>query len=82
MHPDAQFRVVEYERQKRYCLIAAANGERAVHYVADFVVTYADGRVEVVDVKSVITRRNPVYVIKRKLMAERLGIKIVEVLSV
>ncbi len=50
--------------------------EKQVLYVADFVVDYADGRREVVDVKGMIT---PLYELKRKLMLKNYGIKIVEV---
>lgn len=39
--------------------------ERAITYIADFVVEYADGHVEVVDVKGM---RLDVYKLKRKLL--------------
>ncbi len=83
--PEPQNRVVLVEKQVTYELIPAqkdAQGkslERAVSYVADFRVTYDDGRVEVVDVKSAYTKKLPVYVLKRKLMLFIHGIKIVEV---
>ena len=51
--------------------------ERAVKYVADMVYE-TDGFTVVEDVKSPATR-TPEYVIKRKLMLERYGIKIQEV---
>jgi hypothetical protein len=80
------FRVVKIERQVSFLLVPpqldATSGrtiERAVNYIADFVVTYADDRREVVDVKSPITRKLPAYVIKRKLMLWRHGIRITEV---
>ena len=43
------------------------NGEkyRAINYVADFVVEYADGHTEVVDIKGVRTKD---YLIKKKLL--------------
>lgn len=51
--------------------------ERACHYVADF--TYMeDGRMVVVDAKSAITRKTKEYIIKRKLMLFRYGIRIKE----
>lgn len=59
----------------------APNGkllERGVSYIADFVVTYASGRVVVVDVKNPLTRKLPAYVLKRKLMLFIHGIAIVE----
>lgn len=52
----------------------------AVHYYADFVyVDNATGKEEVVDVKSPITRKNPVYVLKKKMMRAFNGIEILEV---
>lgn len=54
--------------------------QRATHYVADFVYTVnATGEDEVVDVKSYITRRNPEYRLKKKMMLAFNGIKILEV---
>lgn len=76
---DPALRVVKIERQTRFELVDKQPGERASHYLADFVVTYADDRVEVIDAKSVITRMNPVYRLKRKLMLQRHGIRILEV---
>lgn len=52
--------------------------EICVRYVADFVYTERGARV-VEDVKSEMTRKLPVYVLKRKLMLERHGITIREV---
>ena len=75
-------RVANVERQVRYTLIPAQRGEdgkvveRACSYMADFRVTYADGRIEVIDVKGMLT---DVYKIKRKLMLYVHGIKIKEV---
>ena len=54
--------------------------EKAVKYIADF--AYEDkstGRTVVEDVKSPITRKQPEYVIKRKLLLERYHIAIKEV---
>lgn len=79
VHPDDASRVVDVVRKKRYLLIAAQEGERAVHYEADFVVLFADGHTEVIDTKSEPTRKNRVYVLKRKLMLERHAIRIIEV---
>lgn len=54
--------------------------QRATHYVADFVYTVnATGEDEVVDVKSYITRKNPEYRLKKKMMLAFNGIKILEV---
>jgi hypothetical protein len=77
-------RVVTIERQVRFELLPRQNNEegklieRMVTYIADFVVQYADGRREVIDVKSEITRKLPAYVLKRKLMLFRHGLRIVE----
>lgn len=54
--------------------------QKAVHYVADFVYTEtATGLQAVVDVKSKITRRHPVYTLKKKMMRAFKGINIIEV---
>lgn len=45
--------------------------ERAAHYIADFVyVDTATGRTVIEDVKSNFTRKNPTYILKRKLMKQ------------
>lgn len=83
--PEPHNRVVSVEKQVSYELLPAqkdAQGkclERSVKYLADFRVTYADGRVEVVDVKSAITKKLPVYILKRKLMLFIHGIIIKEI---
>jgi len=54
--------------------------QKAIEYVADFV--YIDnktGKTEVVDVKSPITRKNPVYILKKKMMFALNGITIKEI---
>lgn len=56
------------------------NGQLICRYVADFVVTYSDNRVEVIDVKSPYTAKLPVYRLKKKLMKAVLGIEIKEVM--
>ena len=54
--------------------------QKAVHYVADFVYyDNATGLEEVVDVKSEITRKHPVYLLKKKMMRAFKGIAINEV---
>jgi hypothetical protein len=50
----------------------------AVHYIADFVFI-RDGKEVVVDVKSEATRKDKVYVLKKKMMLAFLGIEIEEV---
>lgn len=73
-----QERVTQIEHHVRYEVIPKQDGERATHYEADFRVTYADGRIEVIDVKSDITRKEARYILKRKLMLQVHGIKIRE----
>jgi hypothetical protein len=75
---DPSQRVVEIILQQKFELIPKQDGERAVNYFADFVVTYADGRREVQDTKSEPTRRDKAYVMKRKLMLRVHGIRIIE----
>lgn len=76
--------VVEIQRQRAFELIPpqtderGAVVERAVKYVADLVLVRADGKLSVYDVKSEITRKNPAYVIKRKLMLHVHQISIIE----
>ena len=72
-------RVIDVREQVKFELLPKQEGERAVHYVADFVVKYACGRTEVIDVKSAFTRKLPVYVLKRKLMKFFHGVSIREV---
>lgn len=60
-------KISDLQKQVAYELIPKQNGERAVKYIADFVYL-EDGKVVVEDTKSEITRKNPTYVIKRKLM--------------
>lgn len=66
------------ERQVKYELIPKQAGERAVSYYADFVYTDKQTGLTVVeDVKGY--RKQPVWVLKRKLMLWRHDIRIVEV---
>lgn len=70
------------ERQKKFVLQPsfkfAGHTIREISYVADFV--YMENGVQVVeDVKSPITRKNPVYLIKKKMLMYVHGIEIKEV---
>jgi hypothetical protein len=65
-------------RQVRFELIPKQDGERAVHYTADFSYT-EDGQPVVEDVKAPITKKQQDYIIRRKLMLFIHGIKIREV---
>jgi len=67
-------RVVEIEYQPPYVCIV--NDKKIFTYKADFRVTYADGRVEVIDVKGMKTS---VYRIKKKLVEALYGFEIIEV---
>ena len=69
-------RQVKFELQPSFKL----NGKtiRAINYIADF--TYLkDGVLVVVDVKSEITRKDKVYILKKKMFQYKYGMDIVEV---
>ena len=68
--------ISDLRRQVRYELVPKLPGERPVDYIADFVYRDKNGNEVVEDVKGV---RTPVYVIKRKLMLWRHGVRIREV---
>ena len=83
---DPAMRVVKIEEQVKYELLPRQDDEhgklleRAVSYIADFRVTYADGRVDVLDVKG--CKKGAAYanfVLKRKLLLFRHGVRVVEV---
>lgn len=61
--------VIEFERQVTFELQPkfkhAGKTERAIKYIADFVVKYKDGRTVVVDVKGFRTKE---YLLKRKML--------------
>ena len=62
-------RIKHLECQPTYTLLEGSrdnqgNKQRAITYTADFFVTYADGRHEVIEVKGVRTRD---YVLRKKL---------------
>lgn len=50
-----------------------------IRYIADFVTLDRDGRIEVIDAKSAATRKNRVYINKKKQMLSEWGIEIREV---
>lgn len=54
------------ECQKKYEIVPKTKDERAVYYIADFVYEQ-DGKTIAEDVKSKITKKNPTYILKRKL---------------
>ena len=84
--------ISDLQMQVKYVLIPAQyskteltkNGkfkclERECVYIADFTYKDQDGQLVVEDVKSKITRQNPTYIIKRKLMLYKHGLKITEI---
>lgn len=65
--------VIEIILQPKYEIIPSYRGRNgrkvpATNYIADFRVTYKDGRQEIIDVKGVIT---PVYSLKKKMFEYR-----------
>lgn len=70
--------ISDLQRQVKFVLIDKSQYGRAIKYVADFV--YQERGVQVVeDVKSYITQKNPVYRLKKRMLAERYGIVIREI---
>lgn len=69
-------RVIEWTPQVPYPVYV--KGKKICTYVADFKVMYADGRIEVIDVKSSVTAKLPVYRLKKKLVEAEYGIEIIE----
>lgn len=66
-----------FEMQVKYDIIV--NGHKIGFYKSDFV-TYKDGQVlEVIDVKSEMTKKLPVYRLKKKLIKALYGFDIVEI---
>lgn len=68
------------ERQKAFVLIDKSEYGRRIVYKCDFTYQEASSGAKIVeDVKSPITQKNPVYRLKKRLLAERYGIVIREV---
>lgn len=59
--------ICNLDLQVKFEVIPKTKGERATHYIADFTY-YEKGKFIIEDVKSVITRKKPDYIMKRKLM--------------
>lgn len=59
--------ISDLRSQVKFEIIPKDGDERAAFYVADFVYKTSDGKTIVEDVKSAITKKNPVYILKRKL---------------
>lgn len=67
-------RVVDVQYQVPFPIVV--NGEKICRYEADFVVTYADDHVQVIDAKGV---RTDIFKLKKKLVKACHGIDIIEV---
>jgi len=63
-------KISDLERQVMFKLIPAFGDERGVSYRADFVYK-EDGRTVIEDVKSEATRKDKIYILKRKLFKWR-----------
>jgi hypothetical protein len=68
--------IVTIEVHPRYILLNSfrdCNGkaERAITYKPDFRLTYTDGTIEVVEVKSKRTAKEPDYIMRRKLFKSK-----------
>lgn len=68
--------IIDLKRQVKYELIPAQEGERACNYIADFVYKDKKGNIIAEDAKGCRTKE---YIIKRKMMLWRYGIRIAEV---
>jgi hypothetical protein len=68
--------ISDLQEQVKFELIPKQDGERAVTYTADFVYRDKDGKLVVEDSKGFRTQQ---YIIRRKLMLFRHGIKVQEV---
>lgn len=56
------------QRQVKFEIVPKDGNERAAYYVADFVYIRADGKKIIEDVKSEMTKKLPLYILKRKLV--------------
>lgn len=70
---ERQGKIENLERQKRFLICEKVNGlkgSRARFYIADFVYV-ENGKKIIEDVKSLITKQNPVYTLKKQLVQVR-----------
>lgn len=63
--------IQDLKRQVKFEIVPKNCDERAAFYVADFVYKKADGKMIIEDVKSEMTRKLPLYILKRKLVKFR-----------
>ena len=61
------------------CKNAEGKTIRSIKYSADFKLEYPDGRIEIIDVKSEATKKNAVYMLKKKLFESKYPYVIKEV---
>lgn len=69
--------IQDLKTQVKFPLIKKSAYGKEIVYIADFVY-YEDGKMVVEDAKSPITKKNPVYRLKKRLMAELFGITLKE----
>jgi len=74
-----QGRIKGFERQVKYILLQKNDKFRAVTYRADFAVHHNDGSKEVIDIKSLMTRKLEGYILRKKMMYAFFGIEIKEI---
>lgn len=60
--------ISDLQRQIKFEIVPKNGAERASYYVADFVYQKADGKKVIEDVKSAMTKKLPLYILKRKLV--------------
>lgn len=65
------------QRQVPFVLIPKSKFGREIKYVADYVYNYSNSeQIVVLDLKSEITEKNPVFKLKARLFAEKYGFEI------
>lgn len=70
--------VKDFSRQVKYSIVV--NGDHICKYIADFVITYPDGKVVVEDVKGMrFGAAYQMFRLKKKLLKATLGIEVIEV---
>lgn len=69
--------IQDLKTQVKFPLIRKSAYGKEIVYIADFVY-YEDGKMVVEDTKSAITKKNPLYRLKKRMMAELYSIDIKE----
>ena len=65
--------------EPQFVIKAIINDTAVFRYIADFRVTYPDGRIEIEDVKPEFTKKLPLYRLKKKCLKALYNIDIVEI---